>query len=180
MMIASRAPLPFDYMPSIPRFDVESDDLIDGGLLQNVNVGNIMGYEGGNRSPQLRWTGYPPETRSFAVTMFDPDAPTGSGFWHWVVFNIPAAVNELVQGAGAGHDSGLPEGAVQTQNDLGLKGYIGAAPPPGDSAHRYVIAVHAVDTEQLDADVNSTPAIVGFNLRYHSIARAVVIPVFGS
>ena len=122
--------------------------------------------------------GFPDATRSFAVTVYDPDAPTGSGFWHWAVCNIPATVTELRRGAGSSNDAGLPGTAVTVRNDAGLRGYLGAAPPEGHGPHRYVFAVHALDVDALDVDSDATPAILGFNLTFHTLARAVLVATF--
>jgi Raf kinase inhibitor-like YbhB/YbcL family protein len=165
-----RAPLPHDFHPEVPSFTVVSEDLAPGGVLADAQV-----FAAGNTSPQLRWEGFPPETKSFTVTCYDPDAPTGSGFWHWVVFDIPGSVTELPVGAGSGGFEGLPEGAIQARNDYGSKEFGGAAPPPGDGSHRYVFTVYAVDTEKLGPDAGASPAVVGFNLRFHTIARAQLI-----
>ncbi|MGP3972034.1 YbhB/YbcL family Raf kinase inhibitor-like protein [Streptomyces sp. 6N223] len=165
-----RRPLPHDFHPPVASFSVHSDDVQDGQRLKDDQV-----YAGGNVSPHVRWSGFPEGTRSFAVTCFDPDAPTGSGFWHWVLFDIPANVTELPLGAGSGDMAGLPEGAVHVRNDYGTRDFGGAAPPPGDGPHRYVFTVYAVDTEKLGPDADASPAYVGFNLRFHAIGRAHVI-----
>jgi Raf kinase inhibitor-like YbhB/YbcL family protein len=174
----NRPPLTFAFFPDVAVFEVTSDDIADGATLSEAQVANFMGYSGDNLSPQLSWSGFPAETKSFAVTVHDPDAPTGSGFWHWLVLNIPADVNDLASGASS--SGALPQGVLQLRNDAGTLGYVGAAPPPGDTPHRYVTTVHAVDVERLDVEADSPPAIAGFNLRFHAIARAQLVPVFGS
>ncbi|WP_353941710.1 YbhB/YbcL family Raf kinase inhibitor-like protein [Streptomyces sp. HUAS MG91] len=170
-----RAPLPHDFHPQVPSFSVVSEDFEAGGVLDDAQV-----YAAGNTSPHLRWEGFPAGTKSFAVSCFDPDAPTGSGFWHWSVFDIPVSVTELPTGAGTGKFEGLPEGAVQVRNDYGSKDFGGAAPPAGDPAHRYVFTVYAVDQEKLGPDSDGSPAFVGFNLRFHTLARAQVIAEYAA
>lgn len=169
-------PNPYDFLPSIPSFTVTSTDLTDGQALGTPQVSGIMGAGGEDVSPQLSWSGFPAETKSFAVTCFDPDAPTGSGFWHWAVLDIPASVTELPAGAGGEGGDALPGGAITLPNDAGARRYIGAAPPPGHGPHRYMFVVHAVDVEALGI-TDGTPAFLGFNLFSHAIARATITGV---
>jgi len=168
-----KAPDPHDLLPAAPSFSVESDDVQDGQPMDAKHAHPSAGGE--NVSPHLSWSGFPEETKSFAVTCFDPDAPTGSGFWHWVLFNIPGDVTTL---ATAASSDGLPEGATEARNDYGALGYGGAAPPPGDGDHRYVFTVFAVGTEALELDDSASPAYVGFNLTFNTLARAAIRPTY--
>ena len=169
---------PYDFLPNLPSFTLTSDSVTDGQPLANDQVSGIMGAGGSDTSPQLSWSGFPEETRSFAVTVYDPDAPTTSGFWHWAVANIPASVTELASGAGDKDAPRLPGGALQLRNDGGFAGYVGAAPPSGHGTHRYFVVVHAVDTETLDVDADTTPAVLGFNLFFHTLARATLVATY--
>lgn len=168
---------PYDRLPRVPSFELTSTDVADGKTLPLPQASGVFGAGGEDRSPQLSWRGAPNGTRSYAVTCFDPDAPTGSGFWHWAVVDIPASVTSLDSGAGSGE---LPAGAFQLRNDANLKGYLGAAPPPGHGVHRYFFVVHAVDVPSLEISADATNAFLGFTLFSHTLARASIVPVFES
>jgi Raf kinase inhibitor-like YbhB/YbcL family protein len=163
---------PYDFLPALPGFTLTSRDVTDSQPLKQAQVSGIMGAGGQDTSPQLSWSGFPEQTRSFAVTVFDPDAPTASGFWHWAVANLPATVTELPTGVGDG--SSLPGDALTLRNDAGIRRYVGAAPPAGHGVHRYFFVVHAVNQERLDIGEDASAAFLGFNLFMHSIARAVI------
>lgn len=167
---------PYDELPKVPSFEVTSDDITDGKELPEAQRSGIMGAGGKDVSPHLAWRGFPDETRSFAVTCYDPDAPTASGFWHWAACNIPLDATELPTGAGDEQGSGLPTGAVQLKNDAGLARYLGAAPPPGHGKHRYFFVVHAVGVDKLEVGAEATPAFLGFNLFSNTVARAMIVP----
>lgn len=169
---------PYSPLPSLPSFTLRSENLTDGATLANGQVSGIMGAGGEDLSPQLTWSGFPSETKSFAVTCYDPDAPTASGFWHWAVADIPATVTSLPEGAGDETGSGLPEGAITLTNDASLRRYIGAAPPPGHGPHRYFFVVHAVDVESLGLDESTPPAVLGFNLFFHTLGRGMIVPTY--
>jgi hypothetical protein len=158
--------------------DLTSTSFGADGKFDNKYVAGVFGCSGGNISPQLGWSGAPDGTKSFAVTMYDPDAPTGSGFWHWEVFNIPASVTELPEGAGS-EGGTLPAGAAQGRNDAGMNAYMGPCPPQGDPAHHYVITVFAVDTETLPPDQIPSAAVLGFNLHFHTLDKASVTYTYG-
>ncbi|MFI6294542.1 YbhB/YbcL family Raf kinase inhibitor-like protein [Nonomuraea sp. NPDC050790] len=164
---------PFARLPEVPSFTVTSTTLTDGGPMPAAQWS--AGVPGGKDvSPQLSWTGAPEGTRSYAVTVYDPDAPTGSGFWHWAVADIPAAVTGLPEGAGDESGSGLPGGAYQLPNDARLPRYLGAAPPAGHGPHRYVVVVHALDVETIGVPAEGTPAYLGFTIAGHVLGRAVL------
>lgn len=163
---------PYDFLPKLPTFTLTSESFTDGKPLAAAQASGIMGAGGEDVSPQLSWSGFPPETRSFAVTVYDPDAPTASGIWHWAVANLPASTTELPAGIGDGRE--LPGGAITLANDVGLRRYLGAAPPPGHGVHRYFVAVHALKVDKLDIDENASPAYLGFNLFLNAIGRAVI------
>lgn len=166
---------PYADLPEVPSFTVTSTDVTDGGQLPQPQLSGIMDAGGEDVSPQLSWSGFPEGTRSFAVTCYDPDAPTGSGFWHWAVADIPVSVTSLATDAGDEKGGGIPEGAVTIANDAGLTRYLGSAPPPGHGVHRYFFVVHAVDVESLGLPDGATPAYLGFNLFFHTLARAVLV-----
>jgi Raf kinase inhibitor-like YbhB/YbcL family protein len=167
---------PYSDLPKVPSFRLTSTDIRDGHELPIPQVSGIFGAGGEDRSPQLSWSGFPEGTKSFCVSVYDPDAPTASGFWHWAVVDIPADVTELPSGAGDEGARALPKGAFQLRNDAGLARYLGAAPPKGHGRHRYFTVVHAVDTDKLGIDANATPAIMGFNLFFHTLGRAMIVP----
>lgn len=167
---------PFAKLPEVQFFQVTSNDITEGLSLPPRQYSGMSGVEGGeDLSPHLKWSGAPEGTKSFAVTAYDPDAPTGSGLWHWAVINIPASVTELPTGAGDEHGSGLPQGALQLPNDLRLERFIGAAPPAGHGPHRYYFVIHALDVENIGVDPNATPALLGFTMLSHTLGRAVLV-----
>lgn len=160
------------------RFAITGTDVHDGRDLYDAQVFNGMGCHGGNISPALAWHGAPANTKSFAITAYDPDAPTGSGWWHWVVYNIPAAVTSLPAGAGDPSKHRLPAGAVQGNTDFGTPGYGGPCPPAGDKKHHYQFTVFALDVDRLDIPANATAAYVGFNLHAHTLAKATITGLY--
>jgi Raf kinase inhibitor-like YbhB/YbcL family protein len=136
-----------------------------------------FGCTGGNQSPQLSWSNAPEGTKSFAVTCFDPDAPTGSGFWHWVAVNIPASVTSLALGAGSG-DGSMPSGSLQTRTDFGAPGYGGPCPPEGDHPHRYLFTLHAVGVDALEVNADTSAAVIGFMLHFNTLEKAALMGLY--
>jgi Raf kinase inhibitor-like YbhB/YbcL family protein len=165
------APDPYELLPKVGSFTVTSTDVTDGEPLDDRYA-----FAGGNTSPQLSWSGFPGETKGFVVSCFDPDAPIPSGFWHWTLVNLPVSVTELPTGAGSAER--LDNGAFHVRSDFGNKRYDGSAPPPGDQVHRYYFVVHAIDVDRLDLDSDASPAVVGFNLAFHTLARAIIAPTY--
>lgn len=174
IVTASLFALPLSGKPT--GFRLWSPD-IKGAKLGMNQVYNGMGCTGKNISPELRWSGAPAATKSFAVTVYDPDAPTGSGWWHWTVYNIPATAMALPAGASAAR--GLPAGTVEGVTDFGKPGYGGACPPKGDKPHRYFFTVYALNVPKLDVPATASAANVGFNLHAHSIAKAAFVAKYG-
>lgn len=160
------APNPYELLPPVESFSVTSEDVTDGQPLKDEQVSGK-----GDVSPQLSWSGAPEGTRSYVVTCFDPDAPTPSGFWHWVLVDLPADVTSLDTGAASGD---LPGNAFHCRNDGGEKGFTGAAPPENDHPHRYFFVVHAVNEESLGVDSDASPAVVSFNLAFKTLGRAIL------
>lgn len=167
-----RSPFPYDLLPPLPAFTLESGDLVDGERMADRFTALDE-----NISPELHWSGFPQATRSFIVSCFDPDAPTPSGWWHWTVQDLDVSVSCLPRGAGES-DLRLDGAAFHSANDSGSHAWSGPYPPEGDGDHRYVFAVHALDVDTLDLDDEATPAAVAFHCAAHNIARATLTAVY--
>jgi len=163
--------------PATPTFTLTSNDV--GGQATMRQVFNGFGCTGENISPQLSWANAPEGTKSFAITVYDPDAPTGSGWWHWLAFDIPADTKALPSGAGTPGKPGMPAGAVQSRTDFGGPGYGGPCPPPGHGPHQYIVTVYALKTDKLGLDANATPAVVGYTLNNQMLAKASIVFYYG-
>ncbi len=161
------------------EFRISSPAFQPNGTIQAEQVFDGWGCTGKNVSPELQWSGAPAEAKSFALTVYDPDAPTGSGFWHWQIFNIPPSVTKLAAGAGDPKRGLAPAGSVHGRNDYGAIGYGGPCPPPGDKPHRYVFTVFALKVPRIDLDASATAAVVGFNLNANALARASFTATYG-
>jgi Raf kinase inhibitor-like YbhB/YbcL family protein len=147
-------------LPEVPSFELTSPDFAEGDALPDW-----ARADGGNRAPTLQWSGAPEGTKSFALTLYDPDAPTGSGFWHWAAYDIPASVTEVTSGE-------LPDGAKILGNEMHQPAFMGAAPPPGHGPHRYFFTVSALDVDHVDVPADASPAVLGFSFRESIIGRA--------
>lgn len=169
-------PNPYRYLPRVPSFSLRSTTVRNGKPLPPAQFSKLFGVPGGqDRSPQLSWSGFPKSTKSFVVSMYDPQAPTGSGFWHWAVANIPVGATSLPEGAGDPSSTSLPAGAFQLAGDAGVKQYVGAAPPAGSGEHDYYITVTALDVPVSGAPTTATPAFLGFTIGGHTVARATIV-----
>lgn len=173
------SPNPYDRLPALPSFTLTSPQISAGQPLPLPQTSALSGLGGEDLSPELNWSGAPEDTRSFVVTMFDPDAPTPAGFWHWTVIDIPAGTTGLPLGAGTPGSGLLPAGARTLRHDMGGAGYLGSAPPAGHGDHEYYVAVHAVDVPRLDIPDDATPTLASFQLFSHALARAVISAPYG-
>jgi len=177
MSIACLAAWP--AMAAAASFKLESPTIKPGATLTEAQVFNSFGCSGKNLSPALQWSGAPAGTKSFALTLYDPDAPTGSGWWHWVVFNIPASATSLAEGAGTADGAQLPAGTVQGRTDFGAPGFGGACPPPGDKPHRYIFTVYALKTDKIDVPADASPAMVGYTIHSNALGSATLTAKYG-
>jgi Raf kinase inhibitor-like YbhB/YbcL family protein len=167
------------FAGSAAAFTLSSPDVGEGAALAAKQVLNGYGCTGGNVSPKLAWSDPPAGTKSFALTVYDPDAPTESGWWHWVVFNIPASAASIPAGAGAPDSRELPAGSVQSRTDFGAPGYGGACPPAGDKPHRYIFTLYALDVERFDLKPDASAALVSLMLGKHALAKASITAKYG-
>jgi Raf kinase inhibitor-like YbhB/YbcL family protein len=169
-------PDPYEFLPVVPAFPVASTTVRNGHPLPTAQLSGIFGVPGGKDiSPELSWSGFPKATKSFVVSMYDPEAPTGSGFWHWIVEDIPATSTSLPQDAGALHSATLPAGAIQLDGDSGTPRYIGGAPPAGSGLHYYYITITALNEPTTGLGATTSGALFNFELDSHTIARATII-----
>jgi hypothetical protein len=169
-------PNPYAFLPKVPSFTLTSETVKDGKPLPTAQLSGMFKVPGGtDTSPQLSWSGFPKETKSFVVSMYDPQAPTGSGFTHWVVADIPATTTSLPANAGVPKSAALPSGAFQLNGDAGAPRYIGGAPPAGSGEHDYYITVTALDAPKSGVDATASPALLGFTIGSHTIARATLV-----
>jgi hypothetical protein len=169
-------PDPYEFLPRVPSFRLTSTTVRNGHPLPTAQLSGIFGVPGGKDiSPQLSWSGFPKATKSFVVSMYDPQAPTGSGFWHWVVIDIPGGTTSLPLDAGAANSDTLPTGAIQLADDAGVRQYVGGAPPAESGVHDYYITVTALDVASTGLPATASPAYTGFAIDAHTIARATIV-----
>ena len=161
------------------EFKLSSTEIKANSAIPKSFEFNGFGCTGENKSPELKWSGAPKDTKSFAVTMYDPDAPTGSGWWHWVVINIPADVTELTANAGALNSTTLPKGAIQGRSDFGVSAWGGTCPPQGDKPHRYIFTVYALKTDKLDIPADATAALTGYMIHGNMLEKASFTATYG-
>ena len=160
-------------------FQLSSTDIQANRPIDKKFEFNGFGCSGENKSPALQWRGAPAGTRGFAVTVYDPDAPTGSGWWHWTVINLPAEATALQADAGAVGGANLPKGASHVRIDYGVAGWGGMCPPPGDKPHRYIFTVHALKTDKLDIPADATAALAGYMIHANALAKASFTATYG-
>lgn len=161
------------------EFHVTSPTIKDQSTIGNEHVFNGFGCKGQNVSPALQWEHAPKDTKSFAVTVYDPDAPTGSGWWHWLIFNLPPGTTGLSAGAGNPDSAGAPAGSIQSMTDFGQPGFGGPCPPPGDKPHRYIFTVFALKVDQLPLKKDASGAMVGYYLNQNALGKASVTGLYG-
>jgi Raf kinase inhibitor-like YbhB/YbcL family protein len=172
---AVSGPNPYQYLPAVPSFQLTSTTVANGKPLPAAQLSKILGEPNGQDvSPELSWSGFPAATKSFVISMYDPQAPTGSGFWHWVVANIPVTTTSLPAGAGSAHPA-LPAGGFQLAGDAGARQYVGGAPPAGSGVHNYYITVTALDVATTGVTDTASAAYLGFSIDAHTIARATLV-----
>jgi Raf kinase inhibitor-like YbhB/YbcL family protein len=177
--LAEAAALTLSVAATAQALTLSSPDIKNGATIKLEQVLNTFTCTGKDISPALEWKGAPKGTKSFALTVYDPNAPTGSGWWHWVVFNIPATTTGLPKNAGDPKANLMPAGAVQGRTDFGGNGYGGPCPPKGDKPHHYIFTLYALDVDHLDADANSSAAYVGYNIHFHTLAKAHFVGRYG-
>jgi Raf kinase inhibitor-like YbhB/YbcL family protein len=163
---------------SAQAFEITSPDVSEGGTMKMEQIANGFGCTGGGLSPALSWKDVPEGTKSFAISMYDPDAPSGSGFWHWVAFDIPATTTSLAAGAGNPDGKSMPEGTIQSGADANVPGYVGACPPPG-APHHYIITLKALKVDKLGLDTNASGAMVGFMTNANKLGEATITATYG-
>ena len=162
---------------SAAAFELRSPEVSEGATLDKAQVYSGYGCTGGNLSPALSWTGAPAGTLSFALTVFDPDAPTGKGWWHWIVYDLPAVTNSLSRGIG--HATSLPRGAIEALNDFGARGFGGACPPPGDKPHRYVFTIHALSVVKLEVPRDASAELISLAINANQLGKASITARYG-